>query len=174
MYAALTLQRPQIRAVGFLLAVITISVYVAPYGAQFANYAAYALQAEVWVGVAVTTAGTAALVYITILVRHVKTRVVATPPGVRMAGGITYTMETVAGFVIGVLVVGIILGVFILLSNMQFDINGTKYTLIPVQISSLTQSTTLTLISIIIVVAIVVILVPVVKYLMDIFGRGGR
>ena len=89
-------------------------------------------------------------------------------------GGISYTMETVAGFVIGILVVGIVLGVFILLSNMQFDINGTKYTLIPAQISSLTQSTTLTLISIIIVVAIVVILIPVVKYLMDLFSRGGR
>jgi ABC-type Na+ efflux pump permease subunit len=91
----------------------------------------------------------------------------------RMAGGISYTMETVAGFVIGVLIVGIILGVFILLSNMQFNINGTKYTLIPAQISTLTQSTTMTLISIIIVVAIVVILIPVVKYLMDLFSRGG-
>jgi len=98
-----------------------------------------------------------------------------TQPRTRMAGGMSYTMETVAGFVIGVLIVGIILGVFILLSNMSFDINGTKYTLIPSQISSLTQSTTMTLISIIIVVAIVVILIPVVKYLMDLFSRtGGR
>jgi ABC-type Na+ efflux pump permease subunit len=95
-------------------------------------------------------------------------------PRNRMAGGISYTMETVAGFVIGVLIVGIILGVFILLSNMQFNINGTRYTLIPAQISALTQSTTMTLISIIIVVAIVVILIPVVKYLMDLFGKGGR
>jgi divalent metal cation (Fe/Co/Zn/Cd) transporter len=102
---------------------------------------------------------------------------VVTPgqPRTRMAGGMSYTMETVAGFVIGVLIVGIILGVFILLSNMSFNINGTKYTLIPGQISSLTQSTTMTLISIIIVVAIVVILIPVVKYLMDLFSRtGGR
>ena len=176
MYVALIPLRPQIRAVGLLLVAIAVSVYVAPYGVQFANYVAYALpQAEVWVSVAAVAVGTAALVYITILVRHVKTRAVVAPPGVRMAGGgISYTMETVAGFVIGILVVGIVLGVFILLSNMQFDINGTKYTLIPAQISSLTQSTTLTLISIIIVVAIVVILVPVVKYLMDIFGRGGR
>ena len=174
MYVALTpLQNPKIRAAGLLLVAIAVSVYVAPYGAQFANYVAYALpQAQAWVSVAVVAVGTATLVYITIvLVRHVKTRVVATPPGVRMAGGMTYTMETVAGFVIGVLVVGIILGVFILLSNMQFNINGTRYTLIPAQISSLTQSTTLTLISIIIVVAIVVILIPVVKYLMDLFGR---
>ncbi len=96
-----------------------------------------------------------------------------TPPRTRMAGGgISFTMETVAAFVIGVLVVGIILGVFILLSNMEFEINGTKYRLIPSPIAALTQSTTLTLISIIIIVAIVVILVPVVKYLMDLFGRG--
>jgi divalent metal cation (Fe/Co/Zn/Cd) transporter len=98
-----------------------------------------------------------------------------TQPRTRMAGGMNYTMETVAGFVIGVLIVGIILGVFILLSNMKFNINGTLYTLIPSQISTLTQSTTMTLISIIIVVAIVVILIPVVKYLMDLFSRtGGR
>ncbi len=98
-----------------------------------------------------------------------------TPPRTRMAGGgMISTMETVAGFVIGVLVVGIILGVFILLSNMHFIINGTRYTLIPPQIAALTQSTTLTLISIIIVVAIVIILIPVVRYLMDLFGRGGR
>jgi ABC-type Na+ efflux pump permease subunit len=96
------------------------------------------------------------------------------PPRMRVAGGITYTMETVAGYVIGVLIVGIILGVFILLSNMQFTINGTRYALIPSQIASLTQSTTLTLISIIIVVAIVIVLIPVVRYLMDLFGRGGR
>ncbi len=87
-------------------------------------------------------------------------------------GGMISTMETVAGFVIGVLVVGIILGVFVLLSNMEFDVNGTKYRLIPTQIAGLTQSTTLTLISIIIVVAIVIILIPVVRYLMDLFGRG--
>jgi len=96
-------------------------------------------------------------------------------PRTRMAGGMTYTMETIAGFVIGILVVGIVLGVFILLSNMQFTVNGTKYTLIPGQIASLTESTTLTLISIVVIIAIVVILIPVVKYLMDLFGgRGGR
>jgi ABC-type Na+ efflux pump permease subunit len=95
-------------------------------------------------------------------------------PGVRMAGGIVSTMETVAGYVLGILVVGIILGVFILISSMTFNINGTKYTLIPSQIASLGQSTTMTLISIIIVVAIVVLLIPVVRYLMDLFGsRGG-
>jgi divalent metal cation (Fe/Co/Zn/Cd) transporter len=94
-------------------------------------------------------------------------------PRTRMASGISYTMETVAGFVIGVLIVGIILGVFILLSSMHFNINGTRYTLIPPQISTLTQSTTMTLISIIIVVAIVVILIPVVKYLMDLFSKSG-
>jgi divalent metal cation (Fe/Co/Zn/Cd) transporter len=99
--------------------------------------------------------------------------VTAPPLRSRMAGGgMTYTMETVASFVIGVLIVGIILGVFILLSNMQFNINGTRYTLIPAQIASLTQSTTMTLISIIIVVAIVIILIPIVKYLMDLFGKG--
>jgi hypothetical protein len=95
-------------------------------------------------------------------------------PATRMAGGgVSYTMETVAAFVIGVLVVGIILGVFVLLSNMSFEFNGTRYTLIPGQIASLTQSTTLTLLSIIIVVAIVLILIPVVRYLMDLFAKGG-
>ena len=95
-------------------------------------------------------------------------------PRTRMAGGgISFTMETIAGFVIGVLVVGIVLGVFILLSNMSFTVNGTKYTLIPGQIASLTESTTLTLISIVVIIAIVVILIPVVKYLMDLFGRAG-
>jgi len=100
---------------------------------------------------------------------------VVTPgqPRTRMAGGMTYTMETIAGFVIGILVVGIVLGVFILLSNMKFTVNGTAYTLIPGQIASLTESTTLTLISIVVIIAIVVILIPVVKYLMDLFGRGG-
>jgi hypothetical protein len=92
-----------------------------------------------------------------------------------MAGsGMAFTMETVAAFVIGILVVGIILGVFILLSNMEFEINGTKYKLIPSPIATLTQSTTLTLISIIVIVAIVIILIPVVKYLMDMFSKGSR
>jgi hypothetical protein len=111
----------------------------------------------------------------TLTTPHKAVRIVSLPQQTRMAGGgITFTMETVAGFVIGILVVGIILGVFILLSNMEFTINGTKYKLIPSPIASLTQSTALTLISIIVIVAIVIILVPVVKYLMDMFGRGSR
>ena len=95
-------------------------------------------------------------------------------PQNRLTGGISYVMETVAGFIIGILVVGIVLGVFILLSNMKFNVNGTTFFLIPQQIAGLTQSTTMTLISIIVIVAIVVILIPVVKYLMDLFGRSGR
>jgi ABC-type Na+ efflux pump permease subunit len=97
---------------------------------------------------------------------------VKAPPRTRMAG-LTSSMESIAAFVIGTLVVGIVLGIFIMLSNMQFSVNGTKYTLIPSQVASITQSSTITLISILVVIAIVVILVPMVKHLMDLFGKGG-
>ena len=110
------------------------------------------------------------------VVRYVVVARVVVPqtlqPRNRLTGGISYVMETVAGFIIGILVVGIVLGVFILLSNMRFNVNGTTFFLIPQQIAGLTQSTTMTLISIIVIVAIVVILIPVVKYLMDLFTRG--
>jgi len=97
-----------------------------------------------------------------------------TQPRSRMAGGgFINVMETVAGYILGILVVGIILGVFVIISSMQFNINGTRYTLIPAQLAALGQSTTMTLVSIIVVVAIVVLLIPIVKYLMDVFGRGG-
>ena len=99
---------------------------------------------------------------------------VTSAPRNRMAGGgFVNVMETVAGYVLGILVVGIILGVFVIISSMQFNINGTRYTLIPAQLAALGQSTTMTLVSIIVVVAIVVLLIPIVKYLMDVFGRGG-
>jgi hypothetical protein len=57
---------------------------------------------------------------------------------------------------------------------MEFEINGTRYRLIPSPIAALTQSTTLTLISIIVIIAIIVILIPVVKYLLDLFGGKGN
>ena len=88
--------------------------------------------------------------------------------------GIMDSLRTVAMFVVGILSVGIVLGLFNIISGMRVNVNGTSYNLIPPNIASLTTSTTTSLVSVIVAVAIIFILLPVIFYLMALFGGRGR
>jgi hypothetical protein len=92
--------------------------------------------------------------------------------GDKKVRGVVDSMRTVAVFVVGVLAVGIVLGLFNIIAGMSVNINGTAYSLIPSNIASLAGSTVTSLISVIIAMAIIFILLPVIFYLMTLFGRG--
>jgi hypothetical protein len=80
----------------------------------------------------------------------------------------------VIAFIIGVLVAGIALGVFNILSNTQVTIGNSTQPLVPQQLAQLGGATAMTLMQIVVIVALVMILVPVLVWLMRTLGSTGR